>query len=72
MPTLRAATFLTGRKSVFSNGARHFDSIATVAGKSPRPHPGDTARMAMTVGLQGCTWQRCYLCLATDHPKSPF
>jgi hypothetical protein len=23
MPTLRAATFLTGRKSVFSNGERH-------------------------------------------------
>ena len=36
MPTLRAATFLTGRKSVFSNGERHFDSIATVTGKAKR------------------------------------
>ena len=34
MPTLRAATFLTGRKSVFSNGERHFDSISAVTCKS--------------------------------------
>jgi hypothetical protein len=37
MSTLRAATFLTGRKSVFSNGERHY-AVGAAGGRYPQPY----------------------------------
>jgi hypothetical protein len=46
MPTLRAATFLSGRKSVFSNGERHRSPLDRAKRSTP-------PRIVATAGLLG-------------------